>query len=62
MDNSLELSIIIPIFNTPTDALQRCFDSLQQLTKIRWEAILIDDGSEAVTGTFCQQYAEKHPV
>lgn len=60
MDNTLELSVIIPIYNTPTDALQRCFDSLQSLVP-SWEAILIDDGSEADTGIFCKQYAESHP-
>ena len=53
-----DLSIIIPIYNTPTDALQRCFDSLCSLSDITWEAILVDDGSEAATGSFCKQYAE----
>lgn len=52
-----DLSIIIPIYNTPTDALQRCFDSLRGLSPICWEAILVDDGSEAATGDFCRQYA-----
>ena len=60
MDNALDLSIIVPIYNTPTDALQRCFDSFQSLVP-GWEAILIDDGSEASTGTFCKQYTETHP-
>lgn len=54
-----DLSIIIPIYNTPTDALQRCFDSLRGLSPICWEAILVDDGSEASTGQFCRQYAEQ---
>ena len=54
-----DLSIIIPIYNTPTEALQRCFDSLCGLTGMTWEAILVDDGSETPTGEFCLQYAQK---
>lgn len=54
-----DLSIIIPIYNTPTQALQRCFDSLCGLSGMTWEAILVDDGSEAPTGEFCLEYTQK---
>lgn len=55
-----DLSIIIPIYNTPTDALLRCFSSTSSLAGICWEVILVDDGSEAAVGEFCKQYAEEH--
>ena len=44
-----DFSVIIPIYNTPLPALQRCFDSVSALP----EVLLIDDGSQAETGTFC---------
>lgn len=56
------LSIIIPIYNTPTDALQRCFDSIATLGKTNYEVLLIDDGSQSPTGQFCQAYAAEHPA
>ncbi len=54
-----DLSIIIPIYNTPADALRRCFDSLCTLSGFSWEAILIDDGSQAPTGDLCKMYAQR---
>ena len=56
-----DLSVIIPIYNTPADALERCFESLKSLSGISWEAILVDDGSETPTGTFCSCYADRDP-
>ena len=55
-----DVSIIIPIYNTPQAALLRCFDSLQSLSP-SWEAVLVDDGSEESVGQFCREYAENHP-
>lgn len=40
------VSIIIPVYNTPIDKLQRCIDSVSGQTMGRWEVILVDDGSE----------------
>lgn len=55
-----DLSIIIPIYNTPIDRLMRCFSSLESLQGFSWEAILVDDGSGETTGTFCRKYAEEN--
>lgn len=57
-----ELSIIIPIYNTPTDALSRCFASLDTLDGISYEALLVDDGSQPATGDFCRAYAQANPA
>ncbi len=56
-----DLSVIIPIYNTPTEALTRCFDSLCSLGDIGWEALLIDDGSEEPVALHCRAYADAHP-
>jgi glycosyltransferase involved in cell wall biosynthesis len=55
-----DLSIIIPIYNTPTDALQRCFDSVSTLQHTDFEVILVDDGSASATGAFCREYCTKN--
>ena len=56
----LDLSIIIPVYNTPTQALQRCFESIAPQDPILWEALIIDDGSKDETAEFCKNYAQQH--
>lgn len=57
-----DLSIIIPIYNTPVRELQRCFDSIAAPRQAVWEVLCVDDGSEAAVGTFCEEYAQAHPM
>lgn len=58
-----ELSIVIPIYNTPTDALVRCFHSIEALDPgIDREVLLIDDGSGPEIGQFCREFIETHPT
>ena len=54
-----DLSIIIPIYNTPIADLQRCFDSMPK--DDIFQIILIDDGSEASIGDFCKTYIRDYP-
>ena len=56
-----DLSVIIPIYNTPEEELKRCFSSLSGLSGFSWEAVLVDDGSKEQTGTFCRGYAQSDP-
>jgi len=53
------LSIIIPVYNTPIEKLQRCFDSIKYAPEITTEIIVVDDGSKACIGNFVKRYAEK---
>lgn len=53
-----DLSVIIPIYNTRSEELKRCFSSLSGISGFTWEAVLIDDGSREETGCFCKKYAE----
>lgn len=41
----MDLSIIIPIYNTPKDCLVRCLESISYINKIKYEVILVNDGS-----------------
>ncbi len=54
-----DLSVIIPIYNTPEEELKRVFSSLSGLSGFTWEAVLIDDGSGPSVGDFCSAWAEK---
>lgn len=57
----MDLSVIIPVYNTPLDLLEKCFDSIQLEGLIEWEAIIIDDGSNSGVGEYCADYVERHP-
>ena len=57
-----DLSVVIPIYNTPADMLQRCLQSVKELEGCDFEALLIDDGSAPETGSFCRDFAEKEPA
>lgn len=57
-----DLSVIIPIYNTPLDKLDRCFRSLCSLEGCAFEALLIDDGSAVLVGEYCRKYAAENPA
>jgi glycosyltransferase involved in cell wall biosynthesis len=57
-----DLSIIIPLYNTPIDCLQRCFQSILPLKQVDYEVLLIDDGSAAEVGDYCKAFAKEHPA
>ncbi len=40
------ISIIIPVYNTPKEILNRCLVSIDKQTSKNYEVILVDDGSE----------------
>lgn len=56
----LTLSIIIPVYNVEK-YLKQCVDSLcVSFIKMKYEMILIDDGSTDHSGAICDNYAEKY--
>ncbi|MCD8380783.1 MAG: glycosyltransferase [Lachnospiraceae bacterium] len=55
-----ELSIIVPIYNTPVQKLTECFESVRNIKGINYDVILIDDGSKTETSSFCRDYAEQN--
>jgi glycosyltransferase involved in cell wall biosynthesis len=56
------LSIIIPIYNTELEILERCFLSIQKICDLQYECLLIDDGSATSVAQYCEDYAKRHPA
>lgn len=42
-----EISILMPVFDTPATYLAECWDSIRAQTFREWELVLVDDGSRA---------------
>ena len=64
MIDAATVSIIIPVYNTGKDKLQRCLDAAEkgiQNQEPGSEVILVDDGSAEETALFLDQYVSKHP-
>ena len=40
-----EISILIPVFDTPAAYLAECWESIRAQTFLEWELVLVDDGS-----------------
>lgn len=53
------LSVIVPIYNTEPELLERCFCSLENIGIETYEVLLVDDGSEAYVKQICAKYARK---
>ena len=58
----MEVSFIIPIYNTEKDLLLRCFDSILKIKDIKYEVLLVDDGSEEFVEDFCKKFTEKNKM
>lgn len=52
------ISVIIPVYNAES-ALRICVDSVLRQSYQSFEIILIDDGSEDLSGRICDDYSEK---
>lgn len=57
----MNLSIIIPIYNTPVEKLQRCLQSIQRIRSKEYECILVDDGSMEDISNYLREYARNVP-
>lgn len=53
------ISIIVPVYNVEK-YLRECLDSISLLKAVRWEAILVDDGSTDTSGQICDEYATQN--
>lgn len=53
-----KVSVIVPVYNVES-YLRRCIDSILEQSHEDFEILLIDDGSTDISGTICDEYAEK---
>lgn len=58
MDDSLKISIIVPVFQVER-YLAQCVDSILQQTYQNFEVILVDDGSTDGSPEICDSYSKK---
>lgn len=58
MIQDIFISIIVPVYNVEK-YLRECLDSISLLKAVRWEAILVDDGSTDISGQICDEYAKQ---
>lgn len=52
------IDIIIPVFNTPSSDLERCFKSILNQTANNYKVYIIDDGSDKETKIFLDKYVK----
>ena len=54
------IDVIVPIYNTNVDDLNRCFTSINMQDYDDYKVYLIDDGSSEEIASFLDQYANNH--
>lgn len=58
----MNISFIIPIYNTPEQKLLNCLNSFNNLQNLEYEVVLIDDGSDSYIQEICDQYTKNSDV
>lgn len=56
----LDLSVVVPVYNSG-DLLRQTLDSVLELTGIRFNVLLVDDGSTDDSAEIMQEYERRHP-
>lgn len=60
MNDRIDLSIIVPVYNTEIKKLYRCLQSISKIKNLKIECLLVDDGSTNNIGRFCNSYCQSH--
>ena len=53
------IDIIVPVYNTPLDDLERCLGSILKQTFSNYIVYIIDDGSDEITSAYLDNYIKK---
>ena len=53
------ISIIVPVYNTPKDYIQKCISSLLTQTYSSYEILLVDDGSNEDVADYCDELSHR---
>lgn len=56
---NIDFSLIIPVYNTPGEDIEKCLKSIQANQGCSYEILLIDDGSGRETAEFLDMLAER---
>lgn len=56
----MDLSVIVPVYNTSQKILAQCFSSILSLKDIDFELLIVDDGSLEPLSKYCSEYADLH--
>ncbi len=60
MDKKYLISAIVPVYNTPSEYLTECIQSVEKQTYDNYELILVDDGSDSECAMLCDKFANKN--
>lgn len=55
----LDLTVVIPVYNCE-DLIAESIESVLKMTALKFDILIIDDGSTDTTAEICQAYADKH--
>lgn len=59
------LSIIVPVYNTPIDKLELCFQSIINFMnlnrELNAECLIVDDGSKELISKWCEEFTTNYP-
>lgn len=56
----MDLSIIIPMYNTSKNKLYQCYDSIRRLSGFDYEVLTVDDGSDVKAAEHCKNYVRNY--
>lgn len=60
--NTIQFSIVIPVYNTPEKFLKECLDSVKNQTYKNYEVIIVDDGSNIQTKNYLKTLDKNYRI
>jgi len=55
----MDLSIIIPVYNTDIETFSECLNSLNISKEIKYEVLIVDDGSDVKKSNLYKNWLDK---